>query len=78
MNDPIIEEVRCAREAYAARFNHDLDAIYRDLKVHEQKSGRKFASPAPTVAAGPGTTEGSPVQATPEHGAAILPPANDH
>ena len=38
--DPIVEEVRAAREAYAKRFNYDLDAIYRDLKEQEKKSGR--------------------------------------
>ena len=31
--DPIVEEVRRARDAYAKQFNYDLDAIYRDLKV---------------------------------------------
>ncbi len=38
--DPIVEEVRKARDAYAKRFNYDLDAIYRDLKEKERKSGR--------------------------------------
>ena len=30
--DPIVKEVRQVREAYAARFDYDLLAIYRDLK----------------------------------------------
>jgi hypothetical protein len=38
--DPIVEEVRKARDAYAKRFNYDLDAIYRDLKEKERQSGR--------------------------------------
>jgi len=38
--DPIVEEVRKARDAYAKRFNYDLDAIYRDLKQKERRSGR--------------------------------------
>jgi len=38
--DPIVEEVRKVRDAYAKRFNYDLDAIYRDLKEKERKSGR--------------------------------------
>ncbi len=38
--DPIVEEVRRVRDAYAKQFNYDLDAIYRDLKAKEQKSGR--------------------------------------
>ena len=42
--DPLVEEVRAIREAYAKRFNYDLQAIYRDLKRQETKSGRKFVS----------------------------------
>jgi hypothetical protein len=38
--DPIVEEVRKVRDAYAQRFNYDLDAIYRDLKEKERRSGR--------------------------------------
>jgi len=34
--DPIVEEVRRARDAYAKQFNYDLDAIYRDLKAKER------------------------------------------
>ena len=40
--DPIVAEVRRVRSAHAAQFNNDLLAIYRDLKMQEQKSGRKF------------------------------------
>ena len=43
-SDPIVDEVRRARDAYAARFNYDLRAIYRDLKDQEQRSGRKVVS----------------------------------
>jgi hypothetical protein len=43
-HDPIVDEVRQAREAYAARFNYDLQAIYLDLKEQERRSGRKFIS----------------------------------
>jgi len=39
--DPIVEEVRKARDAYAKQFNYDLDAIYRDLKAKERQSGRR-------------------------------------
>jgi hypothetical protein len=42
MNDPIVDEVRQVRDAYAARFNYDLDAIFRDIKEREKKSGLKF------------------------------------
>jgi hypothetical protein len=47
VNDPIVDEVRRVRDAHAARFNYDLDAIFRDIKEQEKKSGRKFVSFAP-------------------------------
>ncbi len=40
--DPIVEEVRRIRDEYAARFNYDLNAIYRDLKEQERASGRRY------------------------------------
>ncbi|MFH1906993.1 MAG: M28 family peptidase [Chloroflexota bacterium] len=43
--DEIVEEVRRHRDAYAARFNYDLDAIYRDLTAKERKSKRKMNEP---------------------------------
>jgi len=39
--DPIVAEVRAAREACARRFNYDLRAVCRDLQEQEKKSGRK-------------------------------------
>ena len=45
--DPIVEEVRKAREAHAAKFNYDLQAIYRDLKAQEKHSGRTFVAYPP-------------------------------
>lgn len=50
-SDPIVDEVRRARDAYAARFNYDLWAIFRDLKEQETRSGRKFVSYAKDVLA---------------------------
>ena len=49
--DPIVDEVRRARDAYAARFNYDLRAIYRDLKEQEQRSGRQIVSYAKAATA---------------------------
>ena len=43
-SDPIVDEVRRARDAYAARFNYDLRAIFRDLKEQEKRSGRMVVS----------------------------------
>lgn len=47
MTDPIVDEVRRARDEHAARFNYDLDAIFRDVKDQEKRSGRKFVSFVP-------------------------------
>jgi hypothetical protein len=45
--DEIVEEVRVARESYAARFNYDLAAIYQDLKEKEQMTEHPVASLQP-------------------------------
>ena len=42
MKDPIVEEVRRIRDAQAARFNYDMDAIFQDIKERERSSGLKF------------------------------------
>ncbi|MGA2067360.1 MAG: hypothetical protein ABSG86_20485 [Thermoguttaceae bacterium] len=51
-SDPIVDEVRRVRDEYAARFNYDLRAIYRDLKAQEVRSGRKIVSYAESSARG--------------------------
>ncbi|HEV2689590.1 MAG TPA: hypothetical protein VGV35_13600 [Bryobacteraceae bacterium] len=43
LKDEIVEEVRAAREAYAARFNYDLAEMYKDLKAKEQARGHRVA-----------------------------------
>jgi hypothetical protein len=43
-SDPIVDEVRRVRDAYAAQFNYSLRAIYQDLKEKEKRSGRKIVS----------------------------------
>ena len=45
--DPIVEEIRRNREEYAAQFNYDLNAICRDLREKQKKSGRKIVSLPP-------------------------------
>ncbi|MBF0172959.1 MAG: hypothetical protein HQL83_05875 [Magnetococcales bacterium] len=45
--DPIVDEVRKIREEHAARFNYDLDAIYKDLKRLERESGRETVTLKP-------------------------------
>ena len=44
MRDTIVEEVRQAREAYARRFNFDLDAMCADLRRKQQLSGAQIVS----------------------------------
>ncbi len=63
MNDEIVDEVRKIRDTHASRFNYDLDAIFRDIKEQEKKSGREFVSFPPRRA--------EPIQATLATGAAI-------
>ena len=47
IDDPIVEEVRRARDAYAASFNYDLRSMVRDLQEQEKTSGRKYVSYPP-------------------------------
>jgi hypothetical protein len=42
--DPIVAEVRRIRDAHAAKFNYDPDAIFRDIKEQEKRSGRTYVS----------------------------------
>ncbi len=42
--DPIVDEIRRGREAYAAKFNFDLEAIYQDIKRQEQESGHEIVT----------------------------------
>lgn len=49
LNDEILEEVRANREAYAAKFNYNLRAIYENLKKSETerlKTGYAFVEPS--------------------------------
>jgi hypothetical protein len=76
MNDPIVDEVRRVRDAHAARFNYDLDAIFRDIKEQEKKSGLKFVqgvarqpvsnqAPQPSGAAMPASQDSKSFEADP-------------
>ncbi len=44
MIDEVLREIRRCKEEFAARFNHDLDAMYRYLKQKERESGRKYVN----------------------------------
>jgi hypothetical protein len=45
--DEIVEEVRAAREAYAARFDYGLSRIFEDLKKKEQEHPERLADLKP-------------------------------
>jgi hypothetical protein len=40
----IINEVRAARDAYAARFNYDVDAIFNDLMEKARKNPDQYVN----------------------------------
>jgi len=45
--DPIVEEVRRIRQQYAARFNYDLAAIFRDLQDRQVRGELTVVSRKP-------------------------------
>ncbi len=45
--DPIVEEVRRIRDAYARSFNYDLDAICSDLQEKQKRGKRRVVSLPP-------------------------------
>ena len=40
--DPIIDELRAVRDEHAARFNYDVEAIFRDIQAQQEASGREY------------------------------------
>ena len=40
--DPIIDELRAVRDEHAARFNYDVEAIFRDIEAQQEASGREY------------------------------------
>ena len=45
--DPVVDEVRAARDALAKKFNYDLRAIFEDARTRQIASGRKTISLTP-------------------------------
>lgn len=41
MNDPIVAEVRNARDRHARRFAYDLAAICEDIRQHQESCGHR-------------------------------------
>ena len=60
--DPIIAELRAIREAYAARFDYNVEAMFRDIRARQEASGREYVR-LPARAARPATEA-----PTPRHG----------
>ena len=53
--DPLIAEIRAVRDEYAARFDYDVAAMFRDLRARQDASKRVYVHrPARAVAAPPG------------------------
>jgi hypothetical protein len=70
-SDPIVDEVRRIRDAHAAKFNYDPEAIFQDIKALEKRSGRKYVSfadegDAPQQTAIPAACEPTPLPAAAE------------
>ena len=56
--DPIVQEVRKARDEYAKQFNYDVRAMVKDLKEKEKEgasNGRKYGTPQTEDATKTGT-----------------------
>ncbi len=49
MKDPIVEEVRKARNDHAKEFKHDLASICKDLKRIEKECGHELVSLQPKI-----------------------------
>ena len=49
-HDSIVEEIRCNRHVYAARFHHDIEVICRAAREQQEKSGHKVVSLSPRTA----------------------------
>lgn len=60
--DTIVEEVRQIRDAYAKKFNYDLDAICRDLQEKQKLSDKKVISLPPKRLKEVVTLQNSPVE----------------
>ena len=58
--DPIIAELRAIREAYAARFNYDVGAMFRDIRARQEASGREYVRLSARRATGDRNSETSP------------------
>ena len=61
VDDPIVAEVRAARGRLAARFDYDLEAIFRHIQAEEARSGLMYVPcPPRETALADGAREAEP------------------
>jgi len=73
--DPIIAEVRHARDVLAAKFNYDVTAIVRDAQKRQKQSKLKVVSLKPRKGTWPNhALQRTGAAVTPAASAAALPP----
>jgi hypothetical protein len=58
--DPIVNEVRQFRDAYAKRFHYDLEAICRAIRAKQTQSGKTVVSLPPKPVQAPMVPAGTP------------------
>jgi hypothetical protein len=52
-NDPIVAEVRAARDKHAAQFGYNIKDIFKNIRDQQKTSGRKYVRyPAATTTTG--------------------------
>jgi hypothetical protein len=50
MEDPIVQEIRVARAAYAAQFGGDIATMVKDLQERQKRGKRKLVELTPRKA----------------------------
>ena len=54
--DTIIQEIRKYRDEYARKFDYDIDAMGRDIRKRQARSGRKIVKGSPKPVREPRST----------------------
>lgn len=67
-NDPIVEEVRAARDTLARRYDYDVDAICEALRSAAQDSGEPRIVLTPRRVGSPSASAAQPAVAPDESG----------
>jgi intein/homing endonuclease len=49
LRDPIVEEVRKARNEHAAKFNNNIDEIVKDIQGRQKKYGSRLVRRPPRM-----------------------------